>query len=480
MARSVAGMRSMGVVILMILTATSVAAQDRLAITPVTIVDVTDGLLHADQTVLVEGDRIAEVGPAGDLTVPDGTDVVDGTGGYLIPGLWDMHAHASRNERAPRFWPLFLAHGVTGFRELGAWPDSVRYWQARAERSAADAPRMYAAGAVLDSDPRAPVSDEFHIAVPDAAVARVKVASLAEQGVDFVKVYDGLGRDAYFAIADEARRRGLPFVGHVPFSVTPLEASDAGQRSFEHISDVLMVCIPGARNLSAALHQAEQEYGPASDSAGVVMRRLGGALASSTPDPSACGPLLDRMAANETWLTPTLTVYESELRPSRGDARLRWIPADVVEMWRELRPETSVQQDEGGVRIIENAWRTVRLAHEAGVSILAGTDASDMPYIFAGSSLHDELALLVEAGLSSLGALRAATLDPARFLGRTEELGTVEEGKFADLVLLDADPLEDIRNTRRIRAVVTKGRLLDRDDLDRLIQEVEDRVARER
>lgn len=464
--------------LLYLLAVQTAAAQERLAITPVTVVDVVDGSLLPEHTVLVEGDRIAAVGPAIEVDVPPGAEVVDGAGGYLIPGLWDMHAHASNGGRAFRFWPLLVAHGVTGMRDAGSYADSLLYWRARSERPAVVAPRIEITSPFLagDSPPPLPgMGGTFEIRVADAASALAIVDSLAERGIDVVKVYDGLPREAYFAVAERTQERGMSFVGHVPLSVSLEEASDAGQRSFEHVADVWASCVARGREALAEFAWASARHGPASDSAFAARGRLGGALASSEPDPAECGPLLERMEANGTWLTPTLTILLGELQPRRfeGDPRMHWVPGAIREQW-DARPRMPAEQEaEVGRRMLANAQRAVAIAHEAGVGILAGTDASDMPYIFAGSSLHDELAMYVEAGLTPLEALQTGTLNPARFLGRTDELGSVEESKLADLVLLEANPLEDISNTQRIRAVVADGRLYRRADLDRLLAEAE-------
>lgn len=453
-------------------------ASASLAITPVAVIDVEDGVARPDRTVVVEGKRITAVGAAASVGIPSGARVIDGTGKYLIPGLWDMHAHASRGGRAVRFWPLFLAHGVTGMRDTGSYPDSLLYWRARSERPGAVAPRIEIASPSLTGDSPTPLpgmGGPFEIRVADAAAAVSAVDSLAERGIDAIKVYDGLPREAYFAVAERTRELGMSFIGHVPLSVSLAEASDAGQRSFEHVTDVWASCVAGGRAALADFAWASARHGPASDSALTARERLVGALAFSDPDPAECGPLLERMEANGTWLTPTLTVMLGELQPRRfdGDPRMRWVPGSLRERWT-ARPRMPAEQEaEIGRRMLTNAGRAVAIAHDAGVPILAGTDASDMPYIFAGSSLHDELALLVEAGLTPPQVLQTATLNPARFLHRTEDLGTVEEGKLADLVLLDADPLDDIGNTRSIRAVVVDGRYLDRAALDELLEKAE-------
>ena len=445
-----------------------------IAISRVTVIDVERGQRLPDQTVLIEGRRIAAVGPTARVRVPSGARVLDGRGKYLIPGLWDMHVHTSREGRARWFWPLFLAHGVTGVREMGSYVDTLRYWRDELRRDPSAGPRIVWSSPMLDG---VPTSWVHGYGVRDAAAGRVAVDTMHRSGFDFLKVYDRLSRDAYFAIADEAKRRGIPFAGHVPEALTPAEASDAGQRSIEHVSDAFyLACLPDGPALFAAYLAARSARGGENDSTRRALARLRTA-ALAGPAERACGPMFARLVANRTWLTPTLAVVRGGNAPDSlaADPRLRFVPPPLAARWAESRRARPADDVEFGRRIEANTARLVGLAHRAGVGLLAGTDASDEAYVFAGSSLHDELSLLVDAGLPPLAALQAATLNPARYLAATDSLGTIAEGKLADLVFLEADPLQDIGNTRRIHAVVADGRLIDAAARAALL----DRAARE-
>lgn len=449
------------------------SSSDPLAFTHVTVVDVRDGDLLADRTVLVRDGRITSVAPAAGASVPDGARVIDGTDKFMIPGLWDMHVHAARAGRAPRFWPSLVAHGVTGIREMGSDLDSLLHWRAESGKEDARSPRIHWSSPMLDGSPPVwPIGR----AVPDAEDAREAVESMRKLGFDFLKVYERIDEDTYSALAEEARKRGIPFAGHVPLGVDPVEASDAGQRSLEHAADVVTACIPGGRALFRAAGGVGGSSGSESpETARRSMEELMGAMAFTGPDPALCETLLSRLATDGTWFTPTLTQSMGRLVPSRydGDARLQTVPPEVASAWRESRGLGPEQEARIGQPILDNMLTVVGMAQRAGVRILAGTDASDEPYVFAGSSLHDELGLLVRAGLSSLEALQAATLEPARYLEATGSHGTVERGRRADLVLLDADPLDDIRNTRSIHGVVLKGLYMDREALDRLLAQAD-------
>ncbi len=461
--------------LLLLVGAPVASGQDAsLAITRVTLIDVETGERLPDQTVLVEGDRITVVGPSTGVAVPAGAMVVDGTGQYLIPGLWDLHVHAARDGRARRFWPLFLAHGVTGIRETGSYTDSLLAWRVEARRQPERAPRIVWSSPMLDGDPP---SYSHGLAVRTPEEARAVVAQMHALRFDYLKVYNGLSREAFFALADEARRVGIPIAGEVPDAIAPVEAAEAGMRSFEHLWNLFEACVPGATVLRDSLSRLDRADAPDEQRRAVREAQYRGWLGGMQ---AACrDALVADLAAAGVWQVPTLVVnrsYSFMDSTWTADPRRRWVPARVLAEWDALREEVLAEYGPTGVA----AWRA-RYRHEAdllrrmaaaGVGVLAGSDASDEPFVYAGASLHDELALLVAAGLTPLQALQAATLNPAVFLSR-DDLGTVAPGKLADLVLLDADPLVDITNTQRIRSVVLNGRLLDRPTLDALLDQAE-------
>ena len=407
-----------------------------LAITHVTVVDVAAGRLVAGQNVIVRGERIVAVGDTSRVAVPAGATVLEGRGRFLIPGLWDMHVHALFDAEVARtFLPRFVADGVTGVRDMGGKVEVMRAARFAVLAGTLVGPRIVAAGRILDGPQ--PVDSSVSIAVGTPDQARAAVDSLANFGADFIKVYTLLPRAAYFAALREAARLHLPVAGHVPADVTTLEAADSGQRSIEHLRD---------------------EVEP---------------LCKAVAD-AACGRLLDSLRAHRVWLVPTLVVLRMKalLNDSnvRTDPRFATMPQLVRDAWEGIRAGQAAHPPaywrEKRVRYLGELALT-GAAWKDSVSLLAGTDAGAL-YTYPGSSLHDELAQLVRAGLTPAAALRAATLGPAEFLDATDSLGTVAAGKLADLVLLDADPLADIRNTRSIRAVVLRGRLFGREALDAL------------
>jgi imidazolonepropionase-like amidohydrolase/ketosteroid isomerase-like protein len=437
------------------------------AITGVTVVDVASGRLVPRQTVVVRGNRIVAVGPSS-AAPPADAQLVDGTGKFLIPGLWDMHVHTPADaETRAVYLPLEIANGITGVRVMWGGPDHLTE-RADVASGTLLGPRMVVATPVLDGRMwRSPSP------VGSPEEARRTVESLARQGYDFVKTYQFLPRDVYLAIADEAKRLGIPFAGHAPLTLTAAEASDAGQRSFEHNMGLALACSRDEARIRSVLVADEAKLPPYSFAEHVDLMVRTDTEPLSTLDPDKCSALAATLRKNGTWLVPTLTLYRargaSPGSPVREDARLKYIPAEIRSGFASAPPIPAFDT------LRPHLGRLATMMQRAGVGILAGTDTHN-PYVLPGFSLHDELALLVEAGFSSLEALQAATLNPARFLNATDSMGTIAPGKLADLVLLDADPLTDIHNTTKIRAVVANGRYLDRAALDAVLAGVE-RVA---
>jgi hypothetical protein len=405
-----------------------------LIIRDVTVIDVETGKAVPHRTVYVSGGRITAVIAAG-ARIPSDITTLDGSGKFLIPGLWDMHVHALWDSTvAEASLPLFVAYGVLGVRDMGGRLDVLARVRAATE---GPAPRIVAAGLIVDGPQ--PVNPEVSLAVGTPDEARHAVDSLATAGVDFIKVYTLLPRDAYFTVLEQARLRRLPVAGHVPADVTPEEAARAGQRSMEHLRD---------------------EFEPF----------------CADLDSAACDSLLDLFRERGVWQTPTLAVLRAKATPQPDtlgdDARLAFVPTAMRELWMKTLADKhgrspaywQVKQQRFGA---EQAL--VRRMRDHQVPLLAGTDAG-VYFTYPGSGLHDELELLVEAGLTPAEALRAATLEPARYLGATDSLGSVAPGRVADLVLLEGDPLADVRNTRRIEAVIQAGRLWTRPALEGLIQ----------
>ena len=414
----------------------------------VTVIDGTGAPARAGLSVAITDERISAVGPAGSVSAVSGpgAEAIDASGQFLIPGLWDMHVHLGGLAGGTRAGPAFIAHGVTAVRDMGSPLDEILTLRDRWRNASPRGPGLVVAGPILQG----PLPFELPLvrSVGGPAEARAAVDDLHRAGVDFIKVGDTVPADAYRALANRARRRGLPVVGHLPVAIRAADAALVGQRSIEHFGSArfhgLLLASSSAegqltRRVRALLDAARQ--GDAAADAHLFRADLTGPLADSF-SPQKAAALFRTFAARGTALVPTLVALRSV-----WDAQADWM---------------TEQDRRAADRVWERYQEMVQLMRDAGVPILAGTDQAP-----DGASLHRELELLVETGLSPLEAIAAATSRATAFLGLTEELGTVEAGKRADLVLLDGDPLADIRNTRRIAAVVVGGVLLDRAELKR-------------
>jgi imidazolonepropionase-like amidohydrolase len=481
-------MKNLGRVLCLLVFGCAHAQPSTVAIRGITVVDVKDGSLHPGQTVLVAGNRIGAVGSVRQVAVPDHAMVVEAAGRYLIPGLWDMHVHSVANVAVDRslrsvaaqdwHFPLFLAHGVTGVRNMNDGTGDVTLTLTKtvrrqlAEGVLRGPPRFLTSGPSLDGDP--PLGSN-PVVVRTAAEARAAVEQLVSNGADLVKVYENLSREAYFAIMDEARRRRIPVDGHVPFRITPEEAADAGQRTVEHPEALAAGCSTAAEAQRKRFATVLACYDSLPDDEKfLAMFRHVRALYDSR-DPAACASAIEAYRRNEVAVTADLVAYHHVVYAEQvlsDPARMRLVPQEIRRNWESRFRSETIREFQSILRpIVPLELENVRLLNEAGVLLLAATDVG-VPLQVPGISLHVELERLVEAGLTPLEALQTATLNPARVLGMAHSLGTIEPGKLADLVLLDANPLEDIRNTQKIRAVVADGRLYRRADLDQLLARV--------
>jgi imidazolonepropionase-like amidohydrolase len=442
-------------------SAVPVVTRAPIVIRNVTIIDVAAGTVRPAQSVVIDRDRIVAAGPQ--VAIPRGAAFIDGRGKYLMPALWDMHTHLFAV--APLLdLPLYVAYGVTNVRDMQGCPapgdpfiacaEEKRRWGREGEAGLRVAPRVMATSSFMANGPtilerikNAPRF--FGTAAP--AEARQFVRHQAGMGVDEIKVYDRIPREAYFALVDEARKLNLPAVGHRPHSVSAIEAAAAGQKSVDHARAFLHDAYPGA----AALRQAA-ERGQWREE----RRRM-----LDEHDPRMADAIFRAFVEHGTWYVPThLTRWVDAYADHdsvRKDPLLRYLHPLMKMQWLEDVNGTIAEDPSADGRRTYREFYAKSLeltgrAHRSGVRILAGTD-----YIVAGADLHRELQFLVQAGLTPAEALRTATVNPAAYFGVEKDYGSVEAGRKADLVLLGANPLADIRNTGRIEAVVFNGNLYD-------------------
>src|SRR5579863_4426599 len=441
----------------------SLLAEGVSVIDDVTVIDVTGGPSRPHRAVVMQNGYITGIHKTKGYHIRGGATHINGTGKFLIPGLWDMHVHTVFGDWFPRgkdiALPLFIANGITGVRDMGGELDVLQQWRKEIAAGALIGPRMVIAGPMLDGPhPRFPSS----IAIATPGDGRRAVDDLKRRGADFIKLQSLVPRDAVFAIAEEAQKQGIPFVGHVPDAVRASEMSNAGQKSFEHLIGIFEGSSP-----------LEDEFIKGNKSEGKFL---------STYDPKRAAALFALLAKNQTWQCPTL-VWERggnliDETDFAHDTRAKYVPANWKNVtWKRFTDEImrDFNTDDLAARkaFVAKELEVVNQMHRAGIPFLAGTDTPPGVYIFPGFSLHEELQRFVAAGFTPLEALQTATLNPAKFLGMEDRLGTIAEGKLADMVLLDANPLEDIRNTQKIAGVIANGRYLSRAQLDKILTEVE-------
>ncbi|HZS61608.1 MAG TPA: amidohydrolase family protein [Gemmatimonadaceae bacterium] len=440
----------------------------QIAIVHATVIDPGPGTVRADQTVIVQGDRVTAVGHA---AVPKGARVIDATGQFVIPGLWDMHVHSAFGDWFPGgrdvILPLFIANGVTGVRDMGGDVEVLQGWRDSIAKGTLVGPTMVISGPMLDGYLADGKSLRFPSSVPivtsEDAVRAVK--TLASQHVDFIKVQSEVPHDAYLAAAEAAHQAGLPIVGHIPWRVRLDETIKAGQVSDEHLMGLFEAC---------GTHEDDFIAGKGN------MR-----LALEGYDEARCDAVIKRVAAAHMAQCPTLYWQKGEtlldLIDQDHQPLARYVPMSWrTGAWHQFSESIMGDIAKDPLERRQEYWHrnltmTGALYH-AGVLLLAGTDAAPGVFVVPGFSLHSELAEFVEAGLTPMDALRTATSNAARFLKRND-IGRVAPGARGDLVLLSTNPLDDIHNTTSIVTVIANGRVFDHAGLADLLSGVERAAA---
>jgi imidazolonepropionase-like amidohydrolase len=451
------------------------ATAQTLILTNVTVIDTRYGKNLPNVTVVVKDGIIQAVAKIGLIDSSPHTQIVNGTGKYVIPGLWDMHVHSAGGAA---IWdekiilPLYLANGITGIRDMGGDPSILEQRRKRIESGQLPGPHMMIAGPFLNGGK----SDAQTIGVNTPDEAREAVDSIKARGMDFVKILSGVRPGVYWPLAEEAKRQHIHFVGHVPAGVSAAEAAVMGQKSIEHLSGVLLTTSSKEAELQERiLEAAEKQDWPA------YSHVMGEAL--DTYSQPKAWELFSEFVDHCTWQVPTLVWDVAQANVDNpaisDDPRMRYVPKSVAKDWDPAK----LTQEAGADQLAQSKKETARymqlvdLMRRAGVMMMAGTDSPD-PYVFPGFSLHDELELLVKSGLNTTQALQAATFYPALFMTKLDRYGVVETGHVADLVVLDDDPIKDISNTRKISALILGGRYFGRNELDKMLEQAEETATK--
>jgi imidazolonepropionase-like amidohydrolase len=425
------------------------------AITDVTVINPRAAAVLPHRTVVIERDHISRI-QSSSTAPPRNAHLINGRQKFLLPGLWDAHVHLSK--AGVLSLPLFVANGVTGVRDMGSDFHEVAKWRSQIETRQLVGPRIKTAGQMLESQANIermkregtiePV-DRLRIGVANASAARAAVRRLAREGVDHIKMRTTPDVETFLAVGDEAKRLGLPFAAH---SVAPPEElMRAGLRSVEHF-----LAFPPAE--------------------GTLTERQA---------------LFHKMVRSNLFMSDTsinldglISLPHTEVKrlvddtAGKLDTRRKYVCGYLVDDWREQAKELEDAATVAAYRSFRDRLpkiqRNTREMREAGVEFLAGTDTA-VVLMYPGFSLHDELQKLVrDFGFTPMEVLRIATSNVAAFYGEQQQFGAIESGQPADLLLLDANPLAGIENTKKIYGVMTQGRWFDRAALDALLRDVEE------
>lgn len=460
-------------IILLIISCGRNTIEGDLILKNVNIVDVENLNILSGQTIVVKGNKISSIVPHSEKAEIKAKRVIDGHGKYVMPGLWDMHTHYTTSTNYAGFLNLFIANAVLGVRDL--WGDLTT----RDSLVASDIirPRIYLSGHIMDG-PFTLLQGTLQPETPEEATSLVD--SLYKKGADFIKVYDDLSPEIYHAIATHCNELGLPFAGHVPMDITAIEASNLGQKSIEHMNGIFKSSSSRQPIIDSLEHQFEQAFMQRNIPKALdVYQKLSQLLVSSF-DEDEFANLVKVLKKNNTYVTPTLIVLKNHWQRKdnkfREDPRLKYIPSELRSQWNPFNnfPSSMFTDDiwNSGKKLVETGKIITGLLQKEGVSLLAGSDCG-VSYVLPGFSLHEELELLVECGLSNGEALQTATLNPAKYFGISDSLGTISVNKIADFVILEDNPLENIANTQLIYGIVQGGSYLNRMQLDELLKDAE-------
>jgi imidazolonepropionase-like amidohydrolase len=435
------------------------------------VVDVKTGQLMANQQIGVRNDTIIFVREAGNNSDYAAGETIDAAGKFVIPGLWDMHVHFRGGneliEENKNLLPLFIANGITGVREAGGdMTQEIFKWRAEIQSGQLIGPTIYTSGPKLDG-PKATWAGSIPVTTKEEVIQAVD--SLENMGVDFIKIYDStISREAYIWIIEEAKKRGITTSGHMPFTVMLADAVNAGLGSVEHLYYVL-------KGASAQEKEITQDVIDGKSGFWGSMDKL-----IQTYDEDQANQIFSLLKSNNTYVVPTQhignTLSYLDRDNHEADEYLQYIGPGIIDSYQgRIRGAMRANEKAIAERHELNSIfaSLIPKMQAAGVSLLAGSDAgASNSYVYQGISLHQELAALVAAGLSPAEALRTATINGAKFLKVDDYYGSIEVGKSSDLLILNANPLDDISNTQKINTLVLGNRTFSKADLEKMLNDL--------
>ena len=434
----------------------------------ITLIDAKNGT-RTNQTVSIENGVIQSIGSA--KLAMDNSQIIDGEGKYLIPGLWDAHVHLTFIPEIDHetHFKLYLKNGVTSIRDTGAILSKLQPSLNFIEENPNTTPRLFYAGPLIDGADRVykgmePGFPNLSIGIDETTNIPEVVDGLLKEGVTFLKSYEMLTRETYLELLKVAGQNGLRVTGHVPLSIDLEEAIEAGLGGMQHVRNMDLACAKDADNLlNDRQVSLENEASIAGSALRTHIHSSQRYYAIDNTDDERCLRIIMKLSEYGVFQTPTLTINTFDSRRFYADPKWR-------ETYQELPEAEEKDWMQGSLKLADidvtenakkfDAWSLslVNKMHQEGVKIIAGTD-TPIGYLTPGYSLHKELELLSEAGLSNMDVLRSATITPAEFFGMESQMGTIEVGKLADLVILDKNPLTSISNTQSIHRVIVKGQI---------------------
>ncbi|MGZ8551354.1 MAG: amidohydrolase family protein [Chitinophagaceae bacterium] len=439
----------------------------------INVVDVETGNIITNQDVVITANKITNVTDHGRSDIQAKT-LIDGSNQYLIPGLWDMHVHMMQEQWYQSQMPLLRANGITGFREMWGDPTIASYVKSQIQKDSLPFFRFVAPGHILDG--KKPFW-ENSTAVASAGAGRRLVDSLLNSQADFIKVYSFLEPDVFYAIAKRSKEKNLPFAGHVPHTVWLTDASEAGMASTEHLYGFLTEACSDSDSAMALMKLSVSAFENGNKEERKRINHLFHSLVLHNISEEKLKAIAQKLRKNNTHIVPTLVtlrgMYFTDDTSFTNDPRLKYMSKETLDYWKEQTTNDLKNNTETDWQNKRKRWQIeqqiMRILIAEKVPIMAGTD-SDNPFAFPGFSLHDEMALYVEFGMKPIEALRSATIIPVKYLKMTDSLGTIAEGKLADLVILEANPLESIKNTKKINTVIANGRVYNKSYIGSIIK----------
>ena len=452
--------------------------EDSYVIKNISIIDPIDGL-QSNKHVVITNDIITMILDNDYEIIAKDANTIDATGKYLIPGLWDAHIHFSFDTSLAPYMPgLFLAHGITSVRDTGGPIDFVVRMKDLSLKDSIKNPNVYIAGPLIDGTPNvynnsSPSFPLLSIENNDIIEIESNVLGIVDKEVNFLKAYEMLTENQFLALMRIAKKRNLNVTGHIPLSMTLFSAIDSGLNGIEHLRNLALSVASNSDELYKERLELLKNPDdlPGSDLRSLIhskqrMRAL------DSIDYNKFEEAADLLASKNVWQTPTLFLYRNFSRKIFKDPsfikELNKLPSQTKQKWIKEISDIDTIVDKSGLRYSKWLEEATGKLHKKNVPFMAGTD-TPIGYLIPGRSLHIELEVLVESGFSNLEAIKSATVNPATFFGLEDKVGQIKSGHRADLVILNSNPLDMIRNTQDISAVIKNGHLLSRKSLDSLM-----------